>query len=172
MERVSPDEDFAVQNYCFWREKNLGPRTRLCHLFLEIIKNKKCHPLLQCCMRKQYAPVMRILFFLDRIHVYPRILPRPPQKASLNFVSFFKQKADFICQQTIVNKYEHLFCLLCLWILIKLFWLEASLIVTDFTFAVYGSSCNFVVSFSLLFFLYLFHGIPSCRGEAIKKNYF
>ena len=99
--------------------------------------------------------------------------PAPSQiRESLNFVTFLKQKADFICQQTIVNKYEHLFCLLCLWILIELCWLEASLIVPDFTFAVYGSSCNFVVSFSLLFFLYLFHGIPSCRGEAIKKNYF
>ena len=88
------------------------------------------------------------------------------------WTKIYQMKADFICQQTIVNKYEHLFCLLCLWILIELCWLEASLIVPDFTFAVYGSSCNFVVSFSLLFFLYLFHCIPSCRGEAIKKNYF
>ena len=165
---IPPDEDFAVQNYCFWREKNLGPRTRLCHLFLEIIKNKKCHPLLQCCMRKHRCESFS---FWTGYTCIRESCPVPPKKASLNFVSF-KQKADFICQQTIVNKYEHLFCLLCLWILIELCWLEASLIVPDFTFAVYGSSCNFVVSFSLLFFLYLFHGIPSCRGEAIKKNYF
>ena len=40
-----------------------------------------------------------------------------------------------------------------------------------YNFSVHGSSCNslsFLVTFSLLFFLYLFLGIPSLLGDANK----
>ena len=47
---------------------------------------------------------------------------------------------------------------------------EASLIVPDLAISVYGSSCNYQIFYLifLIFFLYLFLGIPSCLGCADK----
>ena len=54
----------------------------------------------------------------------------------------------------------------------KMHYLEDSLIVPEFEIFVFNSSCNsiFLVSFSLLFFILLFLGIPSCHRYANKQK--
>ena len=55
--------------------------------------------------------------------------------------------------------------------ILTFFFTQASLSVQDFTFSVFGSSCNFfflvLYVFSTLFFLYLFLSLLSCLGDAV-----